>query len=904
MNGPTGPTRTVARAISTDTHALTRPAGTVAPDRPAPRPLAERYQPVRLHATGGLGEVHVAEDVELNRPVALKRMRSQAVVDPDQHRRFLREAEITARLQHPGIVPVYGMAQDANGSPAYAMRLIEGESLADAISRFHESGEFDGVEFRNLLQHFVVVCQAVAYAHSRGVVHRDLKPANIMLGQFGETYIVDWGLARVIERGEGERIDGDATVRPAVDVNGEQTLMGSAIGTPAYMSPEQAAGRWDVLGPAVDVYGLGAVLYSLLTGRPPISNDTWPAMQQKIQRGDYPLPRQVNSRVPRALEAVCGKAMEFEPDARYASAQELAADAQRWLADEPVAADREPWTARVRRWGRRHRLLIAGFVAATFAGMVVAAVAAALLARSNQQLSDANRETRQAVDEFFTEVSENPRLLRKEPGTQELRKALLQRASGYYEQFLTRWADDPSVRVETAAAYHRLAWTLNELAPGPQAQEMYERARTIRAELVARNPNDVSRLRELAATENDLGALLVERGRPSEALTLLESARAGREKVAAAHPDGPQGARDLAHTLSNIGYVHHALGHLSDGLRACRAAVSNLERLLREHPEDVDGAFELGRALTNAAWLERATGQPSAALATVAYARSVLEKLHARHADRPEFALELAKTLNNQAIMLAGDKRMEEARSGYEKAREIEERLARENPGVVEYLEAVASTHNNFGALLRSHRELPAAVVAFRRALEIQDQLARDHADVPAYTLAVARAHNNLGVVQREMGERLQAVADLERARAIEEKLLRDNPTIAESAELLAMTLSNLGQALRELNRRPEALAAYEAALNRREQFVRDNPGSPARLYDVSRLLAAASLCTPDGDPYAARGVGTLRQAIQQGFNDFPKLLKDPELDPLRRRVEYYELLWELADGPPPGKRL
>jgi eukaryotic-like serine/threonine-protein kinase len=812
MNAPTGPTRTVARAISTDTHAPAPLDGAGAADRPVPRPSAGRYQVVRLHATGGLGEVHVAEDVELNRPVALKRMRSLVVTDPDQFRRFLREAEITARLQHPGIVPVYGMAQDPDGGPAYAMRLIEGESLADAMSRFHESAKFDGVQFRMLLQHFVVVCQAVAYAHSRGVVHRDLKPANIMLGQFGETYIVDWGLARVIERDEAERINGGATVRPAVDVNGEQTLMGSAIGTPAYMSPEQAAGRWDVLGPAVDVYGLGAMLYSILTGRPPIANDTWPAMQQKIQRGDYPPPRQVNSAVPRALEAVCRKAMEFEPDARYTSAQELAADVQRWLADEPVAADREPWRERVRRWGRRHRLLIAGLVAATFAGLVVAAVAAGLLARSNQQLSDANRETRQAVDEFFTEVSENPRLLKKEPGTQELRKALLQRAREYYDRFLARWGNDPSVRAETGAACHRLASVLNELAPGPQAQEMYERARVIRAGLVAQAPADTVRLVDLAATENDLGALFAELGRPSEALALLESARSGREKVAAAHPDRPQSARDLAHTLSNIGYVHHALGHLPDGLQACRAAVSILDRLLREHPGDVDGGFELGRALTNAAWLERATGQPSAALATVAHARAVLEKLHARHAERPEFGLELAKTLNNEAIMLAGENRLEEARSGYEKARDIEERLARENPGVVEYLEAVASTHNNLAALLRSLRKLPESVTAFRRSLEIQDQLAREHADVPAYTLAVARACNNLGVVEREMGERNHAVADLERARALLEKLLRDRPRIVESAELSAMTLANLGQALRELDRRPDALAAYEAA--------------------------------------------------------------------------------------------
>jgi len=879
---------------------------------PAARGATDRYKPVKLYAIGGLGEVLLAEDVELNRPVALKRMRSDAVVGAGAAKRFLREAEMTARLQHPGIIPVYGMAMDKDGRPAYAMRFVEGETLAEAIRRFHAKPQFRSLAFRELLQRFVDVCQAVSYAHSRGVVHRDIKPGNIMLGRFGETYVVDWGLARTVERTEAERLEGEVTLRATADQTGDQTRMGAAVGTPAYMSPEQAAGRWDVLGSSADVYGLGAMLYNLLTGRAPIQDDTWPAMQQRIQRGEHPPARQVNPAVPRPLQAICDKAMALEPKDRYTSAQDLAADVQRWLADEPVSTDREPWTERVRRWARRHRPLVAGLTAAALAAFVVAAVGAGLLARSNhqladanRQLSDANRETRQAVDEFFTEVSESPRLLRKEPGTQELRKALLQRAREYYERFLDRWGNDPTVRVETAAACHRLAWTLHELAPGPQAQEMYERARMIRAELVAQNPNDMTRLRDLANTENGLGTLIADLTRPAEALPHLESARVGREKVAEANPDRPQDARDLAQTWSNIGVIQYNLNRPKDGLAACRKAVAILEQVTRDHPKEAEAANQLGNALINLAVLQEQTGQPPAALATIGQARDVFEKLVADHRSRPEFAQELAETLNRQAMMLAGHHSREDARRGYEQSRDILERLTRENPGVVEYLEAVARTQNNLGALLADLGKFPESVTAFRRVLEIQEEMARNHSDVPNYTVAVARAYNNLGVVKRKMRERAQAVADGERARDIEAKLVQDNPKIAEQpdfAELHATTLTNLGHALRDLDRRPEALATYEVALARREQFLRDQPGVPSRMIDLAKVLASASLCAPDAEPYAARAVAVLRNAVGLSFNELPKVLRDPDLEPLRRRGDYVDLVWNFADGPPRAK--
>src|SRR5204863_8485572 len=232
----------------------------------------------RPHARGGLGEVFVALDEELQREVALKEIQDRFADHPESRSRFVREAEITGGLEHPRIVPVHGLGTYADGRPFYAMRFIRGDSLKQAIERFHKAdrdGQRDPsqrtLELRKLLGRFIDVCYAIDYAHSRGVLHRDLKPGNIMLGKFGETLVVDWGLAKV--QGHSEKIDAlssEAALQPASGSEVALTQMGSMVGTLAYMSPEQAQGRLDLLGPATDIFCLGATLYHLLAGQPPI----------------------------------------------------------------------------------------------------------------------------------------------------------------------------------------------------------------------------------------------------------------------------------------------------------------------------------------------------------------------------------------------------------------------------------------------------------------------------------------------------------------------------------------------------------------------------------------------------------------------------------------------------------
>jgi serine/threonine protein kinase len=296
---------------------------------------AQRFRVLRPHARGGLGAVYVALDGELNREVALKEILDKHADDPHSRTRFLIEAEITGGLEHPGIVPVYGLGHYADGRPYYAMRFIRGDSLKEAISGFHsdESLKHDpgqkSLALRKLLRRFVDVCNAIEYAHGRGVLHRDLKPGNVIVGKYGETLVVDWGLAKAMGQSETSSQSDEPTLKLSSSSGSAGTQRGSAIGTPAFMSPEQAVGDLDKLGQRSDVYSLGATLYCLLTGKAPFDGENLDEVLNKVQKGQFPSPRQVDPSIDKALEAVCLKAMALKPDDRHATARALADDIDR-----------------------------------------------------------------------------------------------------------------------------------------------------------------------------------------------------------------------------------------------------------------------------------------------------------------------------------------------------------------------------------------------------------------------------------------------------------------------------------------------------------------------------------------------------------------------------------------------
>lgn len=399
---------------------------------------SDRFALLRFHDSGGLGWVYVGQDLEFGRTVAIKVLQPSHATDPSERRRFLREAELTSILEHPGIVPIYGLERgDESGQPYYAMRFIEGETLRSAILRLHQQEtqiDWRGLEGVRLLRAFIQVCDTVAYAHSRGVIHRDLKSLNVMLGPFGETLVLDWGLAKVArensnsdrsnrngshDSGEGTRTD-SLKVRGASSptstftnrdessnsqrgtwanvlstIEGE-TRQGNVAGTIGFMSPEQAKGEWDQVDSRSDIFSLGAILYQMLTGVTPYRGEK--GIEAAIQC-KFPRPRTQKRATPKALEAICLKSMSSQAIERYQTAFDLKRDIELFLADLPVSAHSESIAERGSRFLRRNRTSV--FVASCLM-LVIVGLLAFFLQKSTQQnslLTKANDKWRAAAKE-------------------------------------------------------------------------------------------------------------------------------------------------------------------------------------------------------------------------------------------------------------------------------------------------------------------------------------------------------------------------------------------------------------------------------------------------------------------------------------------------------------------------
>ena len=303
-----------------------------------------RYTITSLHATGGIGRVWRARDSHLGREVALKEILPERSGDERLRRRFVQEAKVTGQLEHPGVVPIYELAcPPGSDRPFYTMRFVAGRTLREEAQDFHRSrvaGTTDALALLQLMNAFVVVCNTVAYAHSRRVLHRDLKPQNVVVGSFGQVFVLDWGLAKVLDTEEGQTDVSHSGIAATAEGSG-QTVLGQTLGTPAYMAPEQAAGRVDLIDYRTDVYGLGATLYEILTGRPPFMDKDVARLLRKVQVEDPLPPRQIWSDAPIPLEAICMRALSKRPEERYASAIELAHEVQYWQEAQRRQAEKE-----------------------------------------------------------------------------------------------------------------------------------------------------------------------------------------------------------------------------------------------------------------------------------------------------------------------------------------------------------------------------------------------------------------------------------------------------------------------------------------------------------------------------------------------------------------------------------
>jgi serine/threonine protein kinase len=316
-----------------------------------PTEQRSRYTLTRLHAEGGLGKIWLARDHDLNREVAMKEIKPERANHPEACRRFLKEAQVTGQLEHPNIVPVYELSRrPEDDQPFYTMRLVRGQTLRRSIADYHQQRRNEGTDplaFRKLLGVLVSVCQAIHYAHGRGVIHRDLKPDNVMLGSFGEVILLDWGLAKMIDEPESESMADRSVIQVSAEALTPPTF--NRVGTPAYMAPEQVEARNDQIDVRTDIYGLGAILFEILTGRPPHEGKDAAELYHQIVSGATPRAREVEPTAPRPLEAVCLKAMAKTRLERYGRAVDLAEDIQRWIADEPISGYIDPLSVRLAR---------------------------------------------------------------------------------------------------------------------------------------------------------------------------------------------------------------------------------------------------------------------------------------------------------------------------------------------------------------------------------------------------------------------------------------------------------------------------------------------------------------------------------------------------------------------------
>ncbi len=343
-----------------------------------PHASTQRYLLKEFLAEGGMGEVWLAEDSHVGRLIALKKIRDPLRNGRIMEERFLVESQIMGQLEHPCIVPLHDLGRDKAGDLFAIMKLVQGCSLKQRWNSFHSCKTVDDwtrqVEFLRLLEAFVSICRAVAYAHSRGVLHRDIKPDNIMLGNYGEALLLDWGLAKTLagdkkaeflNHTESKIVPRLPASKPTITtivqvkiVGSSATQAGTIMGSPVYMSPEIASGNSEEADERTDIYLLGATLYEILTGQPPRTGSSRLELIELAQHTPPSLPRRLDHRIPKALEAICMRAMAHQIDERYESATALAMDIEHYLAGEPIVANREPLAIRCWRWCRRHRKTI------------------------------------------------------------------------------------------------------------------------------------------------------------------------------------------------------------------------------------------------------------------------------------------------------------------------------------------------------------------------------------------------------------------------------------------------------------------------------------------------------------------------------------------------------------------
>jgi tetratricopeptide (TPR) repeat protein len=828
---------------------------------------------------GGMGVVYEARQVSLNRPVALKMVKAGLLAGDDELRRFRNEAEAVALLDHPGIVPVYEVGEH-NGQQYFSMKLVSGGSLMPLLARYKDDP-------KGAARLVALAAEAVAHAHARGILHRDLKPANILVDAEGRPHVTDFGLAKKVE----------------ADV--EFTLSGAILGSPPYMSPEQAAGRRGSITTATDVYGLGAVLYALLTGTAPFGGDSAAETIDAVRNRAPEPPTRLNERVPRDLETICLKCLEKDPRRRYGTAQALADDLYAWLESRPIAARRVGLVETAWLWCKRRPAVAALSAAVVLATVGGTAGIIALQAKANADLRAANTRVEQryklavdAIRTFHTGVSED--FLLQQDQFKELRDRLLKSAADFYAKL--------SALLE--------------------------------------KEKDRSSRRALAASNFELAELTGKVGRAEDALSAHRAVLGARQALAA-EPGADAGVTaDIGRSLTAVASLLEAIGKVDEAVAAYRRSES-----LLAGPAGSDPVARAALAVCRSwlGWLLLNTGKTADALAAYKLARADQEALAGAPGATSAVHRDLAGTVNRVGALLLQTGQPAEAEAEYRRAIATYQRLVDDNPALADLRHRLATSHSNLGDALLQGGKPRAAEAEYRQAMAIHQKLVDDNLAVAVFRTGLARDHSNLGWLLSQVGKPAEAEAEYRTALALYKRLADDNPRIPSHYNEAANTHNNLSVVLRRLGRPAEALDHCKQAVTVREALVREDPvttvyrgglaeshlnrglalralGDPAAAAaDVRRAVAVfealesrtgehwflfacshaalaglagqagSSLSAAEGDEAADRAMALVRMAVATGYRNADAYRTEDALDPLRGQDDFRLLLMDLA---------
>jgi tetratricopeptide (TPR) repeat protein len=821
------------------THDLLNP-GPVAAGPDGLRPKVPGYEVLSEIGRGGMGVVYKARHLQLNRVVALKMILAGLQAGPATRKRFQAEAELVARLQHPGVVQIHEVGE-YEGRPFFALEYVDGGTLADRL----DGTPLPAADAARLIAD---LAETLHHAHQRGVLHRDLKPANVLIVASDLTSgdltppaepqaaftskVTDFGLAKLL------------------DTSADPSQTGSILGTPSYMPPEQAEGRTDAYGPTLDVYSLGAILYECLTGRPPFKAATpLDTVLQVIH--DDPVPvRRLQPKVPHDLETVCLKCLEKEPERRYPTAQELADDLRRFLAGEPVLARPVGALGRGLRWARRNPR-VAGLLALLAAVVVGGFTIVAWeyrQARQQQEIAERQRLRAQAnlqaaidaVDRMFTRVSEGP--LEFVPQLEDERRRLLEDAVAFYDSLLQSEADDPALRRETGRACARAARLHQKLGQTARAEQLCDRGVGLLEALAAEYPNQ-------PAYRFDLGEALLTRaaldqflGRHGLAEEALGNALRLGEQLEREQPGTPEYRELLAQAHGQRGLLYYSTLRRDDAERELRQAADEAGRLAADHPGNLSyrtGAAnadaQLGFFLVNIRRVREAIPPLRRAVEQL----EQLERDHPAEHRRLEADLARARMFLGYALALGG-RSPTQANAMLQEAVTVLRRLVVDYPRSHPYRYTLAIGLFAQARIDQSAGHPAAAEPRLRQALDLVARLTEEQPDVEHYSLLARQCRFALGQALQSLDRPGDAQRLMTEAITVARGQVRQQPQVSLHADELVTYLIARSELLARLDHHAESQRDLDEAMSVLDGPLGETPGTddPRMLVRVMRACA------------------------------------------------------------------